>query len=294
MGKKKVLFIINPRSGGQSHGDIEAQIEKYLDRSRYEWQVRRTESADDALQASCKAAGNSDVVVAVGGDGSVNQAARGLIGSPTVLGIIPTGSGNGLARHLNISTRIPDAIDTLNRGHIKTIDTASFNDEIYVNMAGVGFDGHVAHVFSRSRARGFLSYLKCVVKEYFHYHAREYELSFDETTLQKEAFLISFANSCQYGNNAYIAPLAKIDDGLLEVCILERFPRWAAPIIAVRLFNKTIHRSSYYTCFQCREITVHQEKALEAHIDGDPLLPGPRLEIKINPRSLKVISGADH
>ncbi len=291
MAKKKALFIVNPISGSNRSRSLESLIEKYLDHSLYQWDVHYTRAPKEATTISRRAADRVEVVVAVGGDGSVNEVCRGLLGSRSALGIVPTGSGNGLARYLHIPSRLPDAIRTLNQCRIKKIDTVSINEDIFVNVAGVGFDAHVAHVFSSFGERGFFAYVKSILTELLDYKEREYRFFLDNTCVQEKAFLVTFANSSQYGNNAHISPQAKIDDGLLEVCILKKFPLCAVPFLAFRLFTRTIDRSRYYTSFSCREVVLEQGENMEVHIDGEPCPPVPRLELKVKPQSLKVITG---
>jgi YegS/Rv2252/BmrU family lipid kinase len=291
MSKRKTLFIINPKSGQKRGKHVAPALEKKLDRSLYDWSVYYTRGPGDAALKSKSEAGKMDMVVAVGGDGSVNEVARGLIGSRSVLGIIPVGSGNGLARYLKIPMRIPDAIGLLNNGYPKKIDTLMINDEVMLNTAGVGFDARVCHAYSRYVHRGISSYVKSVLKEIIHYQERKYKFYFDNEELQEEAFLLTFSNSSQYGNNVYIAPQAKIDDGLFEVCMLKKFPPWVAPIIVIRLLNKTIDQSKYYTCYKCKELVLDRGDDLEAHIDGEAITLPKKIQVKLIPHSLKVITG---
>ncbi|MFC2155116.1 diacylglycerol/lipid kinase family protein [Acidobacteriota bacterium] len=291
MNKRKALFIINPKSGQQRGKSVAHTLEKKLDRSLYDWNVYYTKGPGDAAIKSKDAANKMDTVIAVGGDGSVNEVARGLIGSKSVLGIIPVGSGNGLARYLKIPMRIPNAIDLLNKGHIKKIDTLMINDELMLNTAGVGFDARVAHEYSRYVHRGISSYIKSVLKEIPHYQERKYKFYFENESVQVEAFLLTFSNSSQYGNNFYISPQAKIDDGYFEVCLIKKFPPWIAPIIILRLLNKTIDQSKYYTCYKCKELVLDLDEGEEAHIDGEAVTLPKKIMVKLNPHSLKVITG---
>lgn len=291
MGKRKVLFIINPKSGQQRGKTVVHTLEKKLDHSLYDWDVRFTKAPRDATRISKRAANRRDIVVAVGGDGSVNEVARGLIGSKSALGIIPVGSGNGLARYLNIPMRIPEAIKILNNGTIKHIDTIVVNNELFLNTAGVGFDARVAHAYTQYVSRGLSSYVRSILKELITYNERKYKFYFDDTAVQEEAFVLTFSNSSQYGNNVYISPHAKIDDGLFEVCLLKKFPPWVAPAIVFRLLNKTIDQSKYYSCIQCKKLVIDSGEDVEAHIDGEAITLPKKLEIKVNPQSLKVITG---
>jgi len=291
MSKRKALFIINPKSGQRRGKSVVPALERKLDRSLYDWDVYYTKCPGDAAKKSNDVANSMDRVIAVGGDGSVNEVARGLIGSQAVLGIIPVGSGNGLARYLKIPMRISDAINLLNKEHIKKIDTLMINDELMLNTAGVGFDARVAHEYSRYVHRGISSYIKSVLKEISRFRERKYKLYFGKEAVLEEAFLLTFSNSSQYGNNFYISPQAKIDDGFFEVCVIRKFPSWVTPIILLRLLNKTIDQSKYYTCYKCKELVLDLDEDEEAQIDGEAITLPKKIQVKLNPHSLQVIAG---
>ncbi len=288
--KKKALFIINPRAGTLRNNQIEQQIRKKIDEKKFDYTIEYTKGPKDATRLSKLAANNDyDLVVAVGGDGTVNEVSKGLIGKKTSLGIIPSGSGNGLARHLNISLKPKEAIDLINHFHTHRIDTVKINDESYLCVAGVGFDARISSDFAKSDKRGLRSYLKVIINQLSEYKPQEYELIIDGKLIKTKAFLISFANSNQYGNNAYIAPHAIIDDGWLDVQILKEFPSHAAPKIAFDLFNKTIDSSEYLETIRCREVTLYSPM-VEMHIDGEPMHFKDVIHINIQPSSLNVIT----
>ncbi|MCK6649852.1 MAG: YegS/Rv2252/BmrU family lipid kinase, partial [Bacteroidia bacterium] len=216
--KKKICFIVNPVSGIGRQKVIEKLIDQLLDRTLFEYEIQYTKAAKHATELAKDAAlRNFDIVVAVGGDGSVNETAKGLIGTKTAMAIIPAGSGNGLARHLKIPIDIKKAMEVINMGVISTVDSIRFNDETFVNVAGIGFDAHIGWEFAKFGKRGFSSYLKVIMREFPKYKARKYELEIDGKTIYPEAFLISFANGSQWGNNAYIAPTADISDGIMDI-----------------------------------------------------------------------------
>jgi diacylglycerol kinase family enzyme len=204
------------------------------------------------------------------------------------MALIPTGSGNGLARHLKIPLDLKEAMKVINTGNTITIDSIKFNDEIFVNVAGVGFDAHIGWEFARFGKRGFSSYLKVITREYPRYKAKDFELIIDGKTLHKNAYLISFANGSQWGNNAYIAPLADISDGVMDIAILKDFTFLTGLGIGYRLFNKTLHRSRFMEIIKAKEVTVRQSSTI-AHIDGEPIEAGHEIVIKVEPASLKVI-----
>jgi diacylglycerol kinase (ATP) len=288
--KKSVCFIVNPISGVGRQKVIEKLVAEKLDKSRFEHRIVYTAGPKHAIELSRQCADNGcDIVVAVGGDGSVNEAGRGLIGTNTALAIIPAGSGNGLARHLHIPVNLVKAIEVINHGNEISMDTVRMNGERFLGMAGIGFDAHIGWEFAKFGKRGFYSYIKVVMREYPKYKAQQYELEIDGKKYERHSFLISFANGSQYGNNAAICPGANLQDGLLDICILREFPLYAIPMLAYRLFNKKMHESKYIEIIRGKKVVVKQP-ATTAHIDGEPVEIGNVIDIEVDPLSLKVIS----
>ncbi|MCW3083700.1 MAG: Diacylglycerol kinase [Bacteroidetes bacterium] len=287
--KKKICFIVNPISGIGKQKVIETLVEQQLDHTRFDYEIAYTKAAKHAIELARKAAADGfDMVVAVGGDGSVNETATGLIHTNTAMAIIPTGSGNGLARHLNIPLNLKKAVDVINNGQETTIDSVQLNEHVFVNVAGIGFDAHIGWEFAKFGKRGFSSYLKIISREFPKYKAQDFELTVDGKSVTKKAFLISFANGSQWGNNAYIAPAADCRDGLIDIAILKDFNLLSGISIGYRLFKKTIHLSSRMELIKAKEVIVKQPGSI-AHIDGEPIESGNTLHIKVNPLSLKVI-----
>ena len=286
---KKIRFIINPISGFGKHDVAERIINDHLDISLFDCEILYTKAAGHASEL-CKEAvlQRCDIVAAVGGDGSVNEIGKALIGSETTMAIIPTGSGNGVARHLGIPVDLYNAIELINKLNTKKIDTVAINSETFIGMAGIGFDAHIAYEFSKFGKRGFWSYFKLMFKEFFNYEEQEYELNIDGNTINRKAFFICFANSSQHGNNAAIAPQAIIDDGYIDICIIKKIPAYMIPVVIYQLYNKTIEKSSCVETRRCKEVTIKQNSTL-VHIDGEPLDLGKELYVKINPLSLEVI-----
>lgn len=288
--KKKICFIINPISGIGRQKTVEKLIPGLVDTSAFEYSIAYTQAPKHAIALAKQAAANGyDLVVAVGGDGSVNEVAKGLIGSPVAMGILPAGSGNGLARHLGIPMNLKKAILLLQTGTVKTIDSIKFNKESFVNIAGVGFDAHIGWEFSRFGKRGLSSYLRVIFRELSALKTQTFELLLDdERKIARNAYLIGFANGSQWGNNAYVAPFADVSDGIMEVVIIKKFPWMMAFLIAYKLFNKKINTSSAVEIFKARKVILNQSSAI-AHIDGEPLESGTVIEIEVNPLSLNVI-----
>ena len=287
--KKKICFIVNPISGIGRQKVIEKLIDQHLNRVLFDYEIAYTKASKHATELSKKAVTEHfDIVVAVGGDGSVNETAKGLIGSNTAMALIPAGSGNGLARHLNIPLNFKKAMNVINNANEKYIDTIQLNEEIFVNVAGVGFDAHIGWEFAKFGKRGFSSYLKVIMREFSNYKAQDFELTINGKSSTQNAYLISFANGSQWGNNTYIAPTADISDGLVDIAILKDFKLFNALSIGYKLFRKTLDSSAFLEIIKVKEVIIKQLGTI-AHIDGEPIESGNTLKIKVNPLSLKVI-----
>ncbi len=280
---------MNPISGVGRQKVIERLIDRWLDRTIYDYEVAYTIASKHAIELARDAASKDfDVVVAVGGDGSVNETAKGLIGSNTAMAIIPTGSGNGLARHLKIPLNLKKAMAVINRGKSTKIDTIRLNEETFVNVAGIGFDAHIGWEFAKFGKRGFSSYVKVIFREFPSYRPAHYKLSIDGKIHIHKAFLISFANGSQWGNNASIAPGADISDGIMDIAILRELNFWNGLAIAYRLFTFSLNLSPHLQTLHAKEVLISQPGTI-AHIDGEPIETGHELKITVNPLSLKVI-----
>lgn len=289
--KKKIVFVINPISGTQGKEQILAWVNEKLDREKYNMEVVYTEYAGHAVKiAAQKAAEKAFAVVAIGGDGTINEIARSLVHTDTALGIIPCGSGNGLARHLQIPLDPKKAVDIINGGRLEVIDYGKINGIPFFCTCGVGFDAFVSLKFSQAGKRGPLTYLEQTLLESLKYRPEVYELEMDgNASARYRAFLIACGNASQYGNNAYITPRATLDDGLLDVTILEPFTVLDVPSLSFQLFNKTIDQNSRIKTFQCKSLRIHRSKPGVVHFDGDPMMAGEDIEVSIVQRELKVI-----
>lgn len=287
--KTNILFIVNPISGVGKQRQIASLLKKYLDLEKYKFEIVFTEYSEHAISLSKNAIGQFDMVVAVGGDGTINEVAKSLTNSSVVMGILPVGSGNGLARHLKIPLQLKNSIKKLNEAKIQTIDTANINGKCFVNVAGIGFDAHVAHLYANTKKRGAIPYVKLVTTEFRKYQPVDYKVFIDDKPYHFSAFLISFANSSQFGNNAYISPKALINDGLIDVCMLSKFPIVKSGGLGVKLLNKKIDKSKYMNIVQGKKICIKTEGEIKAHIDGEPIILPNELNIIVNPLSLKII-----
>ncbi len=289
--KGKTLFIINPISGGKKKDGVPDLIEKYLDTQLLKPVIVFSDSVSHARQIAADAANNFEVVVAVGGDGTVNEVASAIVGSDTRLGIVPFGSGNGLSRFLKIPMNIEKSIKTLTTGKVELIDSATLNVKPFFNMAGIGFDAHIADVFSRNEKRGFGAYIKSAFEEIKKYNAQRYHIEIDGEIFEREAFMISVANSSQYGNNAHISPNASVQDGMLDVCIIKQFPLWRLTEMGIRMMTKTTDKVKYLEIIRGKHIVVKRAKEGPVHLDGESLIEGKEIIVDILPMSLNVIVG---
>ncbi len=288
--KKEVLFIINPISGNNKRKNTRQLIENSIDKKKYKVTFKQTEYSKHATVIAKQAVDEDiDIIVAVGGDGTVNEVSKALINTNTSFAIVPSGSGNGLSRFLKIPLNTKKAVELINKGKLFKMDAIKINNDYFVNMAGVGFDAHISHLFANYGKRGFRSYLKLIVKEFFTYKLNKYKLKTNGETCDIQAFVISFANSSQFGNNAHIAPLAKINDGLIDICILKKFPAWKSLFITLLLYSKKLTKSKYYQIKKVRELEIINSEKLNAHIDGDPITFESNVKISIVPESLNII-----
>ncbi|WP_300698232.1 diacylglycerol kinase family protein [Bacteroides sp.] len=288
--KKKISFIINPISGTQSKEQILKWVNEKLDQEKYVHEVIYTERAGHAVEiAATKAQEGVHAVVAIGGDGTINEIARSLVHSKTALGIIPCGSGNGLARHLQIPMEPKKAIDIINEGLIDIIDYGKINNVPFFCTCGVGFDAFVSLQFSKAGKRGPLTYMEKTLIESLNYRPETYELEMDGSTSRYKAFLIACGNASQYGNNAYITPQATLNDGLLDVTILEPFTVLDVPSLSFQLFNKTIDQNSRIKTFRCKTLRIHRATQGVVHFDGDPMIMGENVDVEIIQKGLQVI-----
>lgn len=290
MEKKRIVFIVNPISGTQNKQYILKLLPEVLNQSLFEWHVAETEYAGHAtLLAKNYAAEHYDAIIAIGGDGTVNEVARSLVHTEATLGIIPCGSGNGLARHLHIPMDPRGAINVINRFAIQAVDYGKINDIPFFCTCGVGFDAFVSSKFATAGKRGLLSYLENTLREGLKYKPDTYDIEIEGETKRYKAFLIACANASQYGNNAFIAPQASMSDGLMDVTIMEPFTMMEAPQIAIQLFNKTLLQNSRIKTLRCKNLHIHREHTGVIHYDGDPTMAGCDIDVQLIEKGLNVI-----
>ena len=290
MKKKRITFILNPISGTHSKKEIPALIEETLDAELYDHEIRFTEYAGHAAEIAKEYADKgTDIIVAVGGDGTVNEVARSLVHTNTALGIIPCGSGNGLARHLCLPLDVKKAIAVLNKSQIESFDYGVINEQPFFCTCGMGFDAFISLKFAEAGKRGPITYVENVLKEGLKYKPETYEVE-DETGATKyKAFLIACANASQYGNNAYIAPGATMKDGEMDVIVMEPFDVLDAPQIAADLFMKTLGNNSKIKTFRTKKLHIHRKEPGAIHYDGDPIMTGTDIDVRIEHNGIQIV-----
>ncbi len=291
---KNIAFIINPISGSKEIQKEKKKLPKLimqtLDDEQWLPNITFTEYAGHGTELAYQYARMGfDAVVAVGGDGTVNEVARGLKETKTALGIIPMGSGNGFARHLNIPMRPQKAIELINHSEPIFVDYGLANGRMFVCTCGTGFDAVIADNFAAGSKRGFMSYIQNTIKEAFTYHPRTYHIVGDGLDVTHKAFLITFANANQWGNDAKIAPKASIQDGKMDIMLMSSNALLAGASLALRLFAGSIDGSHFMDTIRAKEVTVEREEIAPFHIDGDPVEIEKDIHIKMVPDGLRVL-----
>lgn len=289
--KKKMLVIVNPISGIGRQRKIETLLKDNLNHDLFDFEVRYTEYIHHGKELAQQGADEGfDIITAVGGDGSVNDAIAGMHGSNATLGIIPCGSGNGLARCMKIPLSPTLAIRVLNQDNEGLIDTITLNDKFYIaSIAGVGFDAHIARLMKAAKLRGFPAYLNLILKEYPSYQEKDYTLVIDGKKIERKAWFTTFANSNQFGYNATIAPQAKLDDGLIDISIVDKIPIDHIPITGPLLYANHIELSQHVETYKCHEVLVTGNVDKWVNIDGEGECVGNELHFVNHQKSLKIL-----
>ncbi len=292
----RLMLIINPISGTGSKKGVVEMVEQAMGACGHDVDVRLTGARGDAIRLAGEAAAKGyHGVLACGGDGTVNETARALCGTETALGILPAGSGNGLARHLQIPVDIAMALKVIADGNVVDSDYGTVNGRPFFCTFGMGFDAAVSHRFARQSRRGILSYVKSAISEYVQYRPQTYTVSANGKLLTEKAFLIAVCNASQWGNNAYIAPEASITDGLLDITIVHSGTAIDAAVMGMDIFTGYINKNTMVHTFRAPACVIYRNGAGEAHIDGEPMMMDDILDVKCHHGALKVFTpGATH
>ena len=286
----RALFVINPISGTVKKSGIPKLIDQHLDHEKFEYKIRYTEHSGHATVIAQEAVAEGyDVVVAVGGDGTVNEVGRGLIHSETALSIIPCGSGNGLARHLSIPINIKQSIKILNNYQVHSLDYCTINGIPFFCTCGMGFDAFISQKFATGKHRGPLKYMEEVLLEGLRYKPQVYTIEDESGEHRYKAYLVTCANASQYGNNAFIAPRASMSDGLLDIIVMEPFGTMDAAQVSFDLMNKTLDKSSKVKTFKASKVLIRRDHEGPVHYDGDPATMGTEVVVEVREKGIRVV-----
>jgi diacylglycerol kinase (ATP) len=269
--QKKVFLVINRYAGHKEGAKALEIVVPFLLKKDCFVEYSFTNHRKHATELAEKAATDGfDIVVAVGGDGTVNEVAQGLYGAGVKMGIIPMGSGNGLARELGISMDMKKSAKALLKGKNLKVDVCKLNDQRFLCTSGIGFDAMIADKMSKAASRGFLKYVQLVIQESIFFKPIEVRMKIDGLLIEESIFLITFANASQFGNNAYIAPGASMTDGIIDVVVVKKFPKIWMPVFAIALFSKLVTRLPFVDCYKAKEIEIEKADSPYFHFDGEP------------------------
>lgn len=287
---KRAMLIVNPVSGTRDKAALPDIVGCVLSGMGCRLEVRNTKAPSDASAFTEEAVrAGFDVVVAAGGDGTVDEVASSLRGTRTALAIIPCGSGNGLARTLGIPPDFTAAARLLSDGKTIACDNGLVNGRPFFCTCGMGFDAEVSRRFASERRRGRMTYVKNAILDYLGYAPQAYALSIGGRVITENAFLIAVCNASQYGNNAYIAPKASLTDGLLDVIVFHTGSLIRTALAGVELFTGHLDRNMLVDSFRVSEVSISRLKEGAAHIDGEPVELGKRLDISVEAANIRIV-----
>lgn len=292
--RKRIMLIINPISGTGSKRGLAEMVEHRMSEAGYDVDTRLTTGRGDATALAREAVGKGYfAVLAAGGDGTVNETATALCDTGVALGILPAGSGNGLARHLGIPVDVRRAMEIIANGHIVASDFGTVNGRPFFCTFGVGFDAAVSHRFAKQHRRGKLMYVKSAISEYINYNPEVYTISANGEILTEKAFIVACCNASQYGNNAYIAPEASITDGLLDITIVHAGSPINAAVLGVDLMTGYINKNTMIHTFRAPAAVIYRSVDGPAHLDGEPMVMEDILDVKCHHGSLNIFTPAE-
>ncbi|HWY36910.1 MAG TPA: diacylglycerol kinase family protein [Bacteroidia bacterium] len=288
MSHRKVFFVVNPGAGKKRNIDLKKFIETNF--SLPEFKVAVSSSLEYFGEIKKEIiAGNYTDVVACGGDGTVNKLAAFACSNNIRLGILPLGSGNGLARSVGVSMNLHKALKQIENGRSKGIDVGVLNNKLFFCAAGMGFDSHVAALFEKTTSRGLWGYIKLIWKEFFSYKSQVYTLRINGQEINKKAFIVACCNTGQYGNDFYIAPTANMVDGKITVSLIKPFHWIVTPYVLLKVTLKKVHTLTIVETFHAEEIKIIRTRDGSVHIDGEPLEEGTEINIRVKPLALEII-----
>ncbi len=291
MDTKRALLIINPISGSGKKNGLDTRVADRLQLAGYQVDSAWTKAAGDATTLARQATQQGyDAVIAAGGDGTINETAMALCNTGVNFGIIPCGSGNGLARHLNIPIDVRESLEIIANGRCEICDNGEVNGHKFFCTFGMGFDAAVGHKFAKSKQRGFATYIRTTFNEYRHYEPEEYVITANGKVLTERAFVVAVCNASQYGNNAYIAPHASISDGLLDVTIIHYGNPLTTAMVGIDLMAGTIENNMLINTFRADSLRIERRSAGAVHLDGEPMELPSIVDIQCNKHSISIFT----
>ncbi len=285
-----VCFIVNPRAGASVKTRFSQYLDSYLNHKKFTYGIKYTDKPGHAEELVHQALSEGyTTIVAVGGDGSINEVARALYGKNARLGLLPAGSGNGLAMHLGYGRSLPKAIQLLNHAKPIRVDLGLLNKMPFINVAGIGFDGLVSNMMKRSQQRGFLPYLVNSIKAGLSYTGKECRIVLPDRTITETCFGVVIANGPMYGYNFTIAPDAKLTDGLFSVVILKDVPKWQYFAALPNGFNGNFYDSAFVEHFAAKELSIYSAGRNYVHMDGEGFELEDPLNFSILPQAIEIL-----
>lgn len=288
--KKKILFIINPFSGANRSENKRQLIKDHLDHDLFDYSIEETQHKEHAIELASKGVVSGyDRIIACGGDGTVNEVGKALVGTEVALGIIPGGSGNGFAMHIGMGRNTIKAIKILNKAVPKRIDSCFVNGDFFLNLAGIGFDAVIAYKAENGEKRGLQMYAKLVSQEIWNFKPEQFKVSFNNEVIEGPFTSIAIANASMYGYNFRVAPQADLMDGMLDVVFIKKASLIRTLSSSWRMLNKSIDKSKLVSVARAKEVKIETLKPYYYHVDGEPYSFDSQLVFKINPLSIKVL-----
>jgi diacylglycerol kinase (ATP) len=287
--EKKILFVVNKYAGIGYPSALERTINNTCKKNNAACSIEFTQRKGHAVELAKEARLNGfNQVIAVGGDGTINEVARGLVQSDIPMGIVPRGSGNGLARHLGIPLKITDAVDQIFDSRTLPMDIFRVNGKLSLNVSGIGFDGHITNLFGVKSTRGLIGYVMLTIQEFLKFKEFETEIVMNGGSVKRNAFIIAIANSSQYGNNARIAPTASVCDGLLHINVVRRVPLFRLDFL-YSFFSGQLDKSSFCEFMETPSLKIRTAKPIDYHVDGEPCGRTDTCDIDLVPAALHVL-----
>ncbi len=292
---KKVSIVANPFSGTSRKEKLKDLLMK-ANNDYYDLEINFTEGIGHARELVDQAISKgADIIVAAGGDGTVNEVAGQLMLSDKkdqlLFGILPGGSGNGFAMHLGLGRDTVKAYDFIKNGSYQYVDTCKVNNNFFINVSGIGFDARIAYLTKKSSSRGFKRYFISTMKELPNFKSVEAKITTDQGVINGKFGAIIIANATMYGYNFTIAPTASLDDGLFDIVLLKEAPISQYLLNSYRFLNKTIHKSPFAQTLKTSFVTIECKNHDYFHVDGEGFLLDQPLNYSLTPKSLKVING---